>query len=320
MATGFCCPSCGTSLRVNPATALLISCPCCGEAIRVPRLPHPVESISTASLLSAERLTSVAAGLRRLKLSLICTATALSFGLFALAAKVLFVQPHQETNPALVLVFIAASTGWTLCAGVACWLRYRGYLDCKPAASAVGVDGWVTASLWGTLFSLLGVVAVGPCLIGRPFLVLPTVWLALVLIGLACGVFGLLLEFAFLSALHRFFWEQAGWELANRTGQYAVNFVFGVIGAMGCLCIGGMMLVLLAGGQAGLGDGTERKLILPAESRAIGLIVLAGVAGSFAWLCWRYHALLQTMRLVITPRLSTPAAIPVDRTPQQDQA
>ena len=299
MATVFCCPSCGTNLRVNPATALLVSCPSCGEAVRVPRAPHPVESGPSEDTFPTSRLLLVRKGLFRLRLSLASFFIAGGFAISAVMVKLLALRLEETPPEWLAYMVFGLTVGWVALAGLGCWLRYRGYHLCNSAAAVVGVEGWGTTAMWGTLFSMLGVVSLGPCLLGRPFLPLPVMWLAIVLIGLVFGVFGLLLEFSFLTVLHRLFWEVSGWQAASRTGQYVVSFVFSVVGGLGCLCVGGLMMVLFAGGQAAVVEGMPKRLELTFELRLIGLATLATAWSCVMWATWRYQQLIVALQRVL---------------------
>ncbi len=234
-----------------------------------------------------------------LRRSVWCFFVAGGLAVSAVAAKIIALQINEDPPAWLTYQVFACTMGWIAFAISGCWLRYRGYRLCNSAAAIVGVEGWGTTAMWGTLFSMLGVVSLGPCLLGRAFLPLPVMWLAVVLIGLVFGVFGLLLEFSFLTVLHRLFWEVSGWQAASRTGQYVVSFVFSIVAGLGCLCVGGLMIVLFAGGQAAVAEGMPKQVDLSLNLRLAGLGTITAALCCVMWATWKYQQLLRTMHRVL---------------------
>jgi hypothetical protein len=108
----------------------------------------------------------------------------------------------------------------------------------------------------------------------------------LVLIGLTAGFIGILAELAFLTVLHRLLWETSGWQAAGQTGRYAVAFVFGLVAAVGSVCLGAMA-ILFTHGVAG------------EAAKVIASAVLATVCGCGVYLAWRFARLLQLTRVAL---------------------
>src|SRR5471032_1517001 len=94
MALLFCCPVCGSNLRVTRSAAVsVVACPGCGEPIRVPQKPHPAESAFDTPAVRATDANRARAGMARLSLSLglfgLCSLIALTiFSLRASLGKV----------------------------------------------------------------------------------------------------------------------------------------------------------------------------------------------------------------------------------------
>ena len=304
MGLSFCCPSCGATLRVTAATAPLISCPGCGEPIRVPRRPHPVESRPDDSPVSPAALFAAAAGVRRLRVSLLLFAVALGFAASALAVRV----ANAPLVPGAIPDWIPAVTftltvGWAAAGWVGCWARHSGYALCRPAAAAVGVEAWAKAAAAGTWLCGVGILAAGVMLIGLPRAMLA----AGVLIGLTVGLFGVALEFAILTVWHRLLWETAGWRAANAAGRYTLDFVFAAVAAMGCLCLGGMTAIGVAGGHERVPGE------LPAAVKWVFAATLAGVAGCVGWTLVRYARLLAaTLRALRQPEPNRGEQVPTE--------
>ena len=142
----------------------------------------------------------------------------------------------------------------------------------------------------------------GFCMIGRPTLVMPAEMVGLVLFGLVVGIVGIALEFAFLAFLYRLLWERAGWQTANRPGQYAVTFVFTIVAALGVLGLGAMVAVALSGVRA----------IFDPAMKVVGIAVLIGLAICLGWGALRYAQLLRISRQCLREpsRLSNGLAVP----------
>jgi hypothetical protein len=304
MGLSFCCPSCGATLRVTAATAPLVSCPGCGEPIRVPRRPHPVESRPDDSPISSAALFSAAAGVSRLRLSLLLFAIALGFAAAALAVRLANAPLVPGAIPDwLPAITFSCVVGWVLAGWLGCWARHSGYKLCRPAAAAVGVEPWAKAAGAGTWLCGCGMVAAGVLLIGMPRAMLA----AAVLIGLTVGLFGVALEFAILTVWYRLLWETAGWRVANGASRYTLDFVFAAVAVMGCLCLGGMTAIGVAGGHERVPGE------IPASVKWVFVITLAAVAGCVGWTLVRYARLLaETLRALRQPEPNRDEQVPTE--------
>ncbi len=305
MALLFCCPECGSNLRVARSAAVAtVACPGCREPIHVPRHTHPAEALHDTPAVPAIEAARARAGLARLTLSLwlflVCTCIAL----LALSLRAA-VGPQP---PEYVLVWLPLSVLTTICLAIgllACWFRVRGYLQVRGAASAVGVELWVRLPAIGAVFTGVGetsaITSVLPWLVGRTVFELPPEVAALAFIGIACGLIGLVLEFAFITAVHRLLWETAGWQAANKTGRYAVTFLFSAVAALATLIAGGATVMALLGiAPAPPVEGAVAANPLPADVqvvRAVVLSVLTAIAGLVAY---RYGRLLRNTRRALS--------------------
>ncbi len=293
----FCCPSCGTDLRVNPAAAVLVSCPGCGEPVRVPRRPHPREAATDAPALPPLLQSEVAGGLRLLRLSVWAFATAAACVAVSFLLRVTIGHPSPDEFPRwLPPVQVALAAWWFVFAGGGCVLRLRGYLRCRAAAERYALGGWVTAAAVGAGLSAAGVLAVVPLVIGRPMLALPPTGAGFLMIGLSAGLIGVLLEFAILSVLNRLLWETAGWQTATQTGRYAVAVVFGTVAVMACLGLGVVALVVTAGGREVNTDAAGVSV----PAKVIAVLVILAACGVGGWLTWRFARLLRLTRQAVT--------------------
>ena len=298
----FCCPTCGAALRVSPAAASLVSCPGCGEPIRVPRRPHPLEAATDTPALPDGVRAAALGGVRRLLASLLLFAAGGAAVLSSCALRVLFTPPTAEEYPPwLPPVQLALAGGWLLVGLGGCGLRCAGYAACHPAARHFGLTHWRKAATVGSWLAAVGVVAMVPGVVGRPLLALPLPLPAagVMLVGLACGLTGAVLEFAILVVLNRLLWETAGWQAAAATGRYAVAFVFGVVAAVGSVCVGAMAVVLTYGGSE---LAARPPAGFSAEARGIAGLVLLAIGGCGGYLAWRFARLLwQTRAALLLP-------------------
>lgn len=299
----FCCPSCGADLRVNPASAVLVSCPGCGEPVRVPRRPHPNEAATDAPILPQPLRHGVGRGLGLLSVSVWAFTTAAACVAASFLLRVAVGHPSPDDYPGwLPTVQVALSVGWFVCGWGGCLCRLGGYLRCRQAAGRYALDGWVVAAAVGAGLSAVGVTAVVPLVIGRPMLVLPPTAAGFLLIGLSAGLVGVLLEFAFLMVVNRLLWETAGWQAATHTGRYAVAVVFGMVAVMGSLCLGVVALVLTAGGR----DVNTDAAGVSVPAKVIAVLVILAVSGISGWLTWRFARLLRLTRQAIDQPEPTP--------------
>ncbi len=296
----FCCPTCGASLRVNPAAASLISCPGCGEPIRVPRRPHPLEAATDTPTLPDGVRAGALTAVRRLFASVLVFAAGYGIVLGSVALRLCFAPPLDEPYPDWLPPVQLTLAGWWLLLGLCgCCLRWAGYAVLHPAAVHFGSIHWRKAATTGAWLSAVGVLALVPGVIGRPLMDLSLAARAVVLIGLACGLVGVALEFAILVVLNRLLWETAGWQAAAATGRYAVAFVFGVVAAVGCVCVGMMAVVLTFGGSE---VAVRPPAGLPTEVKVIGGLILLGVGGCGGYLGWRFaRLLLLTRKALLLP-------------------
>lgn len=289
----FCCPSCGADLRVNPASALLVSCPGCGEPIRVPRRPHAREAATDTPALPNSVRHQVSGGLKLLSASVWAFVSAAACVAVAFLLRVTIGHPLQAEYPAwLPAVQVALAAGWFVLAGGGCACRACGYLRCRPAADRYSLAPWATAAAVGAGMAAAGALAVVPAVIGRPTIALPPVAAGFFLLGLATGLLGVVLEFAFLPLLNRLLWETAGWRAADQTGRYVVAFVFGMVAVMGTLCLGVMAIILSAGGR----DMTADAAGVSVQAKGIAVVVILSVCGIGGWLTWRFLRLLRMTR------------------------
>ncbi len=292
----FCCPSCGTDLRVNPSAAVLVSCPGCGEAVRVPRRPHPREAATDTPTLPPHLREAVAGGLGLLRLSMWAFATAAPCVAVSFLLRVTIGHPDEYPSW-LPPVQVALGVWWLVFAGGGCVLRLRGYLRCRAAGDRYALGGWVKVAAVGAGLSAAGVLAVVPLVLGRPFItLLPPAAGGFILIGLSAGLIGVLLEFAILSVLNRLLWETAGWQVSAHTGRYAVAVVFGAVAVMACLCLGVVALMLSAGGR----DVTTDAAGVSVPAKVIAAVVILAVSGIGGWLTWRFARLLRLTREAVT--------------------
>ena len=308
MALLFCCPECGSNLRVSRSAAVAtVACPGCREPIHVPRHTHPREALHDTPAVPAIDAARARAGLARLTLSLwlflVCTALAI----VALSLRAA-VGPQP---PEYVFVWVPLSVLTTVCWGIgllACWFRVRGYLQVRGAATAVGVDMWVRLPAVGAVFTGIGetsaITSVIPWLVGRTVFELPPEIAALAFLGILCGLIGLVLEFAFVTAIHRLLWETAGWQAANKTGRYAVTFLFSSVAAMLTVIAGGIAVIVLVGTPAPPPVDTDiASAPLPFEVRVVRAFVLGGLTAITALVAYRYGRLLRsTRRALATPQ------------------
>jgi len=290
----FCCPSCGTDLRVNPASVALVSCPGCGEAVRVPRRPHPREAAADTPVLPAAVRASVSRGLGFLQVSVWAFVSAAACVLASFLLRVTVGHPSADLYPQWLPPVQMTLAGWWLvlaCGG--CAARVRGYLLCRPAAERYALGGWLLVATAGAGLATAGVVALVPAVVGRPVITLvPPTAGGFILIGLSAGLIGVLLEFAFLAVLNRVLWEAAGWQAAEHTGRYAVACVFGVVAVMAGLCLGVVALVLTSGGR----DAATDAAGVSVTAKAIAVLVILTVGGVGGWLTWRFARLLRVAR------------------------
>ena len=277
----FCCPSCGANLRVTADVAPLVSCPGCGEPIRVPHHPHPVESLATETHFPPSALIFARSGLRHLLVSLGLFTIALSVAATAFGVRLWIGRPVTYPNWFPVAQVTLAGL-WVAFASLACACRMLGYTRCRQLATEVGVEAWAKAAAIGGGMTAVGVFAVIPWLIGRPALQLSPELIALVMIGVTCGLLGIGIEFAFLNVLHRLLWETVGWQVANNTSRYTMQFVFAIVTGMGSLCLGAMAAVMVGG------DRTNSAVPW------IGATVIAAVFGCALWTMGQYTKLLTT--------------------------
>jgi len=307
----FCCPTCGADLRVDPLVASMVSCPGCGEPIRVPRKPHPVEATELSQLLSRLARVRARLGLLLLRFSLMFGSVAALFFSIRVMIKLVLDRNPDIAEPAwMPAVIVLLASAWCIFSGFGCWLRFRGYRKMRAAAALVGVEGWASAAMWGSLFAMIGTVAMWPALVGRPYLELRAEGLATVMFGLATGLVGLLLEFSVLAVLHRFLWESAGWQAANRTGQYAVTCVFSTVAALASFIAGGLGIIAIAGGVAAQRAPNDPLPEIAVEYRLVGLAVLACVIACVGWCRWRYGQLLRSTGEALAKSQPEPQAVP----------
>jgi len=310
-----CCPECGANLRVTRSAAVpTVACPGCSEPIRVPRSPHPAESAFDTPAVRAVDANRARAGLSRLKLSLtlfgVCALLALGIVTLRSAAT----QRLPDATPAWVPFTTTSLTAILIGLGIlACWFRVRGYLQCRRAGADVGVEFWMRLAAAGAVFTGIGEVSTAPWFLGMPLRSLPSEIAAFVMIGLLCGIIGIVMEFAFLSAIHRLLWETSGWQAANKAGNYAITFVFAAVSAMATVIAGYMIVILSEGGKPGQMVPDQVGNPMGAEIRIVSVLVLGGLASITGLVCWRYGRLLSlTRRSLATPQ-AYPGPVPSGR-------
>jgi len=301
----FCCPECGSNLRVTRSAAVAtVACPGCNEPIRVPRTPHPAESAYDTPAVRAVDANRARAGLSRLALSLSIFGTCAAIALAIITLRAAVGQRPPEHIPAWVP--FASTSLTTILIGLAllaCWFRVRGYLQCRRAGADVGVEFWMRLAAAGAIFTGIGELSTAPWFLGMPLGTLPSEVAAFVTIGFLCGAIGIVMEFAFLSAIHRLLWETSGWQAANKAGNYAITVVFAAVSAMATVIAGYMIVILSAGGKPGQMAPDPVADPLSAEIRIVSIMVLAGLSSIVGLVCWRYARLLSlTRRALATPQ------------------
>jgi hypothetical protein len=148
--------------------------------------------------------------------------------------------------------------------------------------------------------------------LGGPLKVFPAEAIAVVFIGLMCGGIGIALEFAFLTVLHRLLWETAGWQAANRTSTYTMDFVFTAVVGMGSICLGGMTVILVFGGQPRPEAGPVA--VLPVEVKWVAAAVLVALVLCVTWVIGRYTRLLQaTIQAISQPEPQLGEQVPSEK-------
>jgi|GEM_PF-1789252 len=302
MALLFCCPVCGSNLRVPRSAAVVtVACPGCREPIHVPRHTHPAESLHDTPAVPAIEAARARAGLARLTLSLWLFLVCIALAILALSLRAA-VGPQP---PEYIFVWVPLSVLTTACWGVglmACWFRLRGYLQVRGAAAAVGVEMWVRLPAFGAVFTAIGetsaITSVIPWLVGRTVFELPPEIAALAFFGILCGLIGLVLEFAFVTAIHRLLWETAGWQAANKTGSYAMTFLVSSVAAMLTVIAGGAAVIALVGGLPATppAETDIASATLPIEVRIVRAFVLGGLTAITALVAYRYGRLLRSTR------------------------
>jgi len=311
----FCCPECGSNLRVTrSATLTTVACPGCHEPIRVPRTPHPAESAFDTPAVRAVDANRARAGLSRLKLSLslFCVCCLLALGVVTLRAATQ--QRVPQGAPAWVPFTTTSLTTILVGLGLlACWFRVRGYLQCRRAGADVGVEFWMRLAAAGAIFTGIGELATAPWFLGMPLRALPPEFAAIVMIGLLCGAIGIVMEFAFLSAIHRLLWETAGWQAANKAGNYAITFVFASVSAMATVIAGYMIVILSSGGKPGQIAPDPVGNPLGAEIRIVSILVLAGLVTITGLVAWRYGRLLSLARRALATPQAYTGQVPTGR-------
>ncbi len=301
MALLFCCPVCGSNLRVPRSAAVTtVACPGCREPIHVPRHTHPAEALHDTPAVPAIEAARARAGLARLTLSLWLFLACSGLALVVLSLRAALGPQPPEFVPVWVPVTLSILTVvcWSL-GLLACWFRVRGYLQVRGAATSVGVEMWVKLPAVGAVFTGIGETSAIPWLVGKTVFELPPEIAALAVIGLLCGLIGLVLEFAFVTAIHRLLWETAGWQAANKTGHYAVTFLFSSVAAMVSVIIGGIVVMILVGKPpappVGIEVGTN-PLPNPIKVRIVTAFVLSVLTAITALVAYRYGRLLRSTR------------------------
>lgn len=305
----FCCPTCGATLRVPPATGpAAVACPQCGEGVRVPHAPHPVEAGEDESLVHPASAARARAGVWYLSASVTLFAVGAACVLSALTLRLAVAARTADVPEWVPVVLVAAVVAWAVCGVVGGWLRAIGYARFGPALAPLGLDGWCRAAAIGGILTAGGAACVAP----RALLPgLPSVFAALLLVGMAGGLLGTILEFAFLPALHRLLADAAGWQAAARTNAYAVSFVFTVVSSMAVLGGGLVVTVLAFGGKA---NQPGALLAPPAEARVAVAVTLGALTSLIGLACARYARLLaHTRRALAAPQPYPDARVPHGR-------
>ena len=302
----FCCPTCGATLRVPPAaTPSAVACPQCGDAIRVPRAAHPVEAGEDVSAVSPEAAVRARAGARCLSASVWLFGLGAVGLLSSLTLRLAVAGRAAEVPDWTTTLILAAVAVWAGCGVLGGALRAVGYSRFQSALHPLGLDAWCRAAAVGGLLTAAGVACVTPRVLGPG---LPPVLAAVLLIGLACGLLGTVLEFAFLPALHRLLADAAGWQAAARTNSYAVSFVFAVVSSMAVLGGGLVVTVLAYGGKANQPGALQSP---PPEVRVAVALTLSGLIALVGLACVRYARLLaHTRRSLAAPQPYPDAPVP----------
>jgi hypothetical protein len=306
MALVFCCPVCGQTLRASRSEGVpVIACPGCGEPLRIPRQAYPEESAHDLPSVRSQDALQAQRGLKRLASSVwvFCAASFAALIVLslwvAIGTRPAFAPPGWLSPLVNGLVFTWLALSW-----LGCGLRIRGYYACERAAASVGVDGWIRLAAWGSSLVAVGQFSAVVLLFTRNPKWLPPDLLPIAMVGLLCGVIGTAMEFGFLTATHRLLWETAGWQVANRTGHFAITFIFSVVASMCVICVGFLSLSSLQNRHpAGL-QSSEARVILAG--------MLSGLAALLVLVSLRYLRLLATARQALRP---LPASSPLPSLP-----
>lgn len=264
----------------------------------MPRRPHPREAATDSPGLPADVRRRTAGGLLLLSVSAWAFVAAGGGVAGSLALRVTLGPVDQDYPPWLPVVQLALAGWWFALAAAGCVCRVWGYRLCRPAAARYDLGPWASAAAAGAGLAAAGVLAVVPVIVGKPGLHLTPLGLGFVMIGLTTGFVGVLAEFAFMSVLHRLLWETAGWQAAGQTGRYVVAFVFGVVAAVGAVCVGAMAAILT------YTHPDPAETVPPAK--VIGGLVVAAVCGCGGYLAWRFSRLLKLARAALAQPEPTP--------------
>jgi hypothetical protein len=295
-----------TAPRADAGTA--IECHLCGEQVRVPRRPHPVESIADDD--PPVPLTAAAAARTGTQLLVLSLAVAVA-EYAALAVAVAGWASLQARGPEadageLRAVLVAAWAIDLVLLAVRVGLKWVGYRRCEPAAEAVQANGWVAAARFAALGRAIGYAGMV-----TPWLLAPgpdpgVPLLAVAVAGRVVWLLGAVAEFAVLVAWSRLLTVVGGTDAARRVAVYAVTFAVAMLTVAFGVCLAGLVTAA-AGGPPGQvprppHGGPPRLNLdaLPAEGRIAFAAVAAVTAAFGVVLVWQYLRVLTAVRAGLT--------------------
>jgi hypothetical protein len=297
----FCCPECGAGLRAPSSDAgATVGCHRCGEYVRVPRRPHPVESVpDDTPPIPAPAAAAARSGLRLLTLGLVVV---LAESVVLTTALGLVLVGGGDLRSVLVAVW-AIDLALVSARSVLKWVGYR---RCEPAAAAVEAAGWVAAARYAVPARAIGYAAMcGPWLIG-PNPAESGTALAIAAIGRVAWMIGTVAEFAVLFAWFRLLGEVCGPDAARRVGRYAATTALAVLTVAGGVFLAGLLTAVARGPDAppprppaGAPLRFNVETIPPEGWYALaGVTVLAAAFGGV--LLWQYYRILTATRSGLT--------------------
>lgn len=310
----FCCPGCGAGLRATSNEAgSVLPCHLCGEQVRIPRRPHPVESIGDGiTVIPPLAAQSAINGIRLLNLSLSLFAVSLVLTGVVFACWYWIEGPtrllQRDSGSLQPLLQLAWGVELALVCGAAV-LRWIGYTRSEEAALAVRASGCVSTARVGLIIRTCGyTLMMLPWLNGYPVGSVPLVMRALADVGSLGWVVGTTLEFGVLVAWYRILIELQGYNSARMVARYAGTTAAAVIAAASGICMTGMVMVLTLRRNGSLPPGVSphdppARLnldVVPTEGwyAAAATAIVIGLFG--LTMLWQYSRILRTTQSALS--------------------